>query len=108
MLMAVEEITEKEFENEVLKSEMPVVVDFYAQWCGPCKMMAPITELLAKEMASVKFVKVDVDENPELSAQYGIMSIPTIVLFKKGKEAERNTGALPKDMLKKWIEENRK
>ena len=87
---------------------MPVVVDFYAQWCGPCKMMAPIIELLAKEMPSVKFVKVDVDENPELSAQYGIMSIPTIVLFKKGKETERNTGALPKDMLRKWVEGNGK
>lgn len=81
-----------------------VLVDFWATWCGPCRMLAPVFEELSKEVKGVKFGKVEITENEELAQKYGVMSIPTLIIFKDGKEVERRMGALPKDMLKKWVE----
>src|SRR5271154_4670254 len=95
----------KDFEKEVLQSEIPAVVDFYADWCGPCRMVSPIIETLSHEyIGKVKFVKVNTDENPELAEKYGIMSIPTIMVFKKGEVASRTVGAGPAAMYKQKIE----
>jgi thioredoxin 1 len=100
-------ITENSFENEVLKAEQLVLVDFWAPWCGPCKMVAPILEDIAKEYNKVKIVKVNVDENPGLSSEYGVMSIPTMIVFKDGKMVDKFVGALPKPVIvgkiSKWI-----
>lgn len=86
-------VTDSTFEAEVIKSDLPVLVDFFAVWCGPCKMAAPILDKMSDELqGKVKIVKLDVDENPQIAQQYGVMSIPTVVLFNKGKEAERKVG----------------
>jgi thioredoxin 1 len=93
-------VTDTTFEQEVLKAEVPVLVDFWATWCGPCRMLAPIIEEIAREQAGkLKVVKVDVDENPRIAQQYGIMSIPTLILFKGGKPVERLVGYMPKAQL---------
>jgi thioredoxin 1 len=90
--MAAAHISDDQFEAEVLKSPIPVIVDFYAEWCGPCKMAAPVIDKLSDEFAGkVKLVKVDVDQN-EISAKYGVMSIPTVIAFKNGEEADRQIG----------------
>lgn len=87
------ELTKQNFSKEVLEEKMPVLVDFWAPWCGPCQMAGPVLEELAKEFAGkVKFAKVNVDEEPELAAQYGVMSIPTVVVFNQGKEIDRQIG----------------
>ena len=92
--------TDQNFEEEVLKSDKPVLVDFYAEWCGPCKMMSPVIDELAEEKKdSWKIGKVNVDESPALSQQYGIQSIPTIIVFKDGKEAEKFMGFQSKEAL---------
>ncbi|HEV2390544.1 MAG TPA: thioredoxin [Nitrososphaerales archaeon] len=94
-----------EFEAEVLKSQTPAVVDFYADWCGPCRMVSPIIEQLSKEYAGkVKFVKLNTDENPDIAMKYGIMSIPTIMIFKNGQVASTVIGAGPASMYKQKIE----
>jgi thioredoxin len=94
-----------EFENEVLKSQTPAVVDFYADWCGPCRMVSPIIEQLSKEYdGRVKFAKVNTDENPDIAMKYGIMSIPTIIIFKHGQVASTVIGAGPASMYKQKIE----
>jgi len=94
-----------EFENEVLKSSTPAVVDFYADWCGPCRMVSPIIEQLSKEYAGrVKFAKVNTDENPDIAMRYGIMSIPTIIVFKNGQAASTVIGAGPAAMYKQKID----
>jgi thioredoxin 1 len=93
------------FEDEVLKSEKPVLVDFFANWCGPCQMIGPMIEELAQEVDTVKFVKVDVDENPNLAMEYKVVSIPMLLLFKNGEVVKKQIGALPKDEIKKFIEE---
>ena len=94
-------ITKDNFEAEVKNSDIPVVVDFWASWCGPCKMMGPLIDQLAEEMeGKVKVGKINVDEQPELAAQYGVMSIPTIVKFVGGAEEKRSVGQLPLEMLK--------
>lgn len=94
------ELNEKNFENEVIKSALPVLVDFWAEWCGPCKMMSPIVDQIAAEMqGKLKVAKVNVDEAKELAAQFNIMSIPTMMVFKAGKPVEIIVGAMSKDQL---------
>ena len=98
-------VTDASFEAEVLKSEMPVLVDFWAEWCGPCRMVAPIVEQLASDYQDViKVVKFNVDDNPEVSVKYEIMSIPTLILFKNGEIATKQVGYMPKPQLKKAID----
>jgi thioredoxin 1 len=94
-----------DFEKEVLKASTPAVVDFYADWCGPCRMVSPIIEQLSKEYAGkVKFAKVNTDENPDIAMKYGIMSIPTIIVFKNGQVASTVIGAGPASMYKQKID----
>jgi thioredoxin 1 len=107
MRMALVHLTDKNFEKEVLKSDLPVVVDFWAEWCGPCRMVAPVVEELAKEYENkVKIGKVDVDESPATASRYGIMSIPTLMFFKGGQIMGQLVGAVNKSELKKKIESN--
>ncbi len=99
--------TDANFKAEVLESATPVVVDFWATWCGPCRMVAPVVEEIAKEYAGrVKVGKVDVDENSRVASDFGIMSIPTIMIFKNGKVMEQVVGALSKGQLKSMIDAN--
>jgi thioredoxin 2 len=88
------------------RTELPVVVDFWAEWCGPCKMMAPHFETAARKLRDVRFVKVDSDASPKTSALYGIRSIPTVILFKGGREVARQSGAMPAAELTRWVEGN--
>ena len=98
--------TDTNFEADVLKSAVPVLVDFWAEWCGPCRMLGPTIEEIAKEYAGkVKVGKVNVDDNPGIAAKYGIRSIPTVMLFKAGQVVEQMVGVQPKDALKKRIDE---
>jgi thioredoxin 1 len=93
-------ISDNSFTAEVLESQHPVLVDFWAEWCGPCKMIAPILETIADENAdSLKIVKLDVDHNPNTSMKYGVQSIPTMILFKNGEPVERLVGYMPKDRV---------
>ncbi|MFZ1208200.1 MAG: thioredoxin [Pseudolabrys sp.] len=102
--MAVGKVSDASFESDVLKSAEPVVVDFWAEWCGPCRMIGPALEEIAGQLGDkVKIVKLNVDENPKTAGQYGIMSIPTLMLFKDGKEAARQVGAAPKQKFHQWI-----
>lgn len=98
-------VTSATFESEVLKSEKPVLVDFFAEWCGPCKMLAPIIDELAAEYAGrAKVVKVDTDESGEVAAHYGIMGVPTVMIFKDGQKVDEQVGYVPKAALKKKID----
>jgi len=98
--MTVAHVTDKNFEAEVLKSNLPVLVDFWAEWCGPCRMISPIVEEIAKDLqGKLKVAKVNVDEAQELAAQFNIMSIPTLLIFKKGQPVEQMVGAMSKDQL---------
>ena len=102
--MATIKVDNDNFQADVLDSDLPVVVDFWAEWCGPCKMIGPSLEELSDEMAGeVKITKVNIDENPELAAQYGVRSIPTLLLFKNGEPASMQVGAKPKSGLEEWI-----
>jgi thioredoxin 1 len=102
--MSTVKVTDANFDSEVVGSSGPVVVDFWAEWCGPCKMIAPALEEIAKEMqGKVTIAKLNVDENPGVAGTYGIRSIPTLMLFKDGKMASSKVGAVPKSELKKWI-----
>lgn len=96
--------TDQNFEKEVLKSETPVLVDFWAPWCGPCQMVGPMIEELAKEFSEkVKVGKLNVDENPQVAVKYGVMSIPTVIFFKEGKEITRKIGLEGKETYLKII-----
>ena len=102
--MAVDKVSDTTFESEVLKATGPVVVDFWAQWCRPCLQIAPALEEIAGSMGSkVKIVKLNVDESPETASKYGIMSIPTLMIFKNGREVSRQPGAKSKQALEQWI-----
>ena len=103
--MATQKATDTTFEDEVLKSDVPVLVDFWAEWCGPCKIIGPSLEQIADEMAGkLKVVKVNIDENPMAPSKYGVRSIPTLLVFKGGQVAATKLGALPKSQLIQWIE----
>ena len=102
--MGVAKVSDADFEAQVLKSTEPVVVDFWAEWCGPCRMIAPALEEIAGTLnGKVKIVKLNVDENPGTASKFGIMSIPTLMLFKNGQLASRQVGAAPKQKLEQWI-----
>ena len=101
------QLNDSNFKKEVLESKLPVIVDFWATWCGPCKMLAPIVEELAREYEErVKIAKLNVEESPRTATMYGVMSIPTLIFFKGGKVMEQFVGALSKPELKKKIEES--
>ena len=102
--MATVKIDTGNFDSDVLNSDTPVVVDFWAEWCGPCKMIAPSLEEISNEMdGQVKIAKVNMDENPDLAAKYGIRSIPTLLMFKEGEPVAIQVGAAPKNKLSDWI-----
>ncbi len=101
------EITDSNFEREVLQSDRPVLVDFWAAWCAPCRMLAPTVEALANDYAGrVRVGKLNVDENNQTSARFGIRGIPTLIVFKNGQEKERLTGAHPKDTIARMLDKH--
>ena len=104
MAGAINEVTDSNFQAEVLEADKPVLVDFWAPWCGPCRIVAPHLEGLAAERDDLRIVKLNTDENPQVSAQYNVMSIPTLLLFKHGQVAHQIIGALPKNRLVQEIE----
>ena len=104
MAGALNEVTDTNFQAEVLESDKPVLVDFWAPWCGPCRIVAPHLEELAGERDDLRIVKLNVDENPGVSSQFNVMSIPTLLLFKNGQVAHQIIGALPKNRLVQEIE----
>lgn len=97
--MAALTITKENFEQEVLKSDVPVLVDFWASWCGPCKMLLPIVGQVAEEATDFKVGKINVDEQMELASQFGVSTIPTLVVFKNGQEVKRSVGLIPKEQI---------
>ena len=104
--MASVKVTDQSFDADVLQASEPVVVDFWAEWCGPCRMIGPALEEISSEMnGKVKIAKVNVDENPGIASQYGIRSIPTLMIFKDGKLAGQKVGAAPKGDLSRWIQQ---
>lgn len=92
-----------EFESMVLQAPQPVLVDFYATWCGPCRMVTPILEDLAGKLDKISFVKVDIDESPDVAEKYAVAGVPTLVLFKNGDEVDRKVGAHPRPALEGWL-----
>jgi thioredoxin len=102
--MATVKITDASFDNDVLKSEQPVLVDFWAEWCGPCRQIAPSLEALASELGNIKFAKLNIDENPESPTRYGVRGIPTLMLFKGGQLAGTKIGVQSKGQLAQWIQ----
>ncbi len=103
--MATFKVTDSSFQQDVLQSSEPVVVDFWAEWCGPCRMIGPSLEEISNEMAGqVRIAKVNVDENPQIASQLGIRSIPALMMFKDGKVVAQKVGAAPKGELTKWIQ----
>lgn len=101
--MEIKHVNSNEFEAEVLKSDKKVLVDFWANWCGPCKMLAPVLEQVAEEMPDVQIVKVDVDDNGDLAEKYNVMSIPTMILFKNGEQVGKSVGFIGPDQVKDFI-----
>ncbi len=96
-------VTEQNFDDEVLASEGPVLVDFWAEWCGPCHAIAPVLDQIAEERSDLKVVKLNIDEQPAVAQRYGVMSIPTLILFKDGEPAAAAVGAMPKSMLEERL-----
>jgi thioredoxin 1 len=104
--MATKSVTDVTFQDEVLGSGKPVLVDFWAEWCGPCRMIAPALEEISQEMAErVTVVKLNIDDNPSAPAKYGVRGIPTMILFEDGKVAATKVGAAPKTQLQSWLEQ---
>ena len=101
--MSVITITKENFNEEVINSEKPVLLDFWASWCGPCRMVAPIVEEIADERSDIKVGKINVDEQPELASKFGVMSIPTLVVMKDGKIANQAVGARPKNQIEAML-----
>jgi thioredoxin 1 len=98
-------VTDKEFESAVLKAEGPVLVDFWAEWCGPCRQLAPILDQVSEEMGEkVTIAKVNIDENPEAPTRYGVRGIPTMILFKGGQPVATKVGSMPKSQLVEWLQ----
>ena len=98
-------VTDSSFEQDVIGSETPVLVDFWAEWCGPCRMIAPALEEIGKELGDrVTVVKLNIDDNPDAPARYGVRGIPTMILFKNGAPAATKVGAAPKSQLQSWLE----
>lgn len=101
------QVTDSSFNDDVLGASGPVVVDFWAEWCGPCKQIAPALEEISSEMGDkVTIAKINIDENPDTPSAYGVRGIPTLMLFKNGEVADTKVGALPKSQLVQWIEQN--
>jgi len=101
--MAVTILDKNNFEEEVIKAEGTVLVDFFATWCGPCKMMGPVVEKISSELPDVKVGKLDIDRNPEIAQAYGVMSVPTFMVFSGGKAVNSAVGAIPKESLKQLL-----
>ena len=97
--MSVINITKENFQQEVMESEKTVLVDFFATWCGPCKMLSPVIDEIAEEREDIKVCKVDIDEQPELASRYRVMSVPTLMVMKEGKIVEQSIGARPKHQI---------
>lgn len=101
--MSVVNITVENFEAEVVNSDKPVLVDFWASWCGPCQMLSPLVDQVAEEVTSVKVGKVNVDEQPDLAVKFGVMSIPMLILFENGEAVKKSVGAIPKSQILDYI-----
>ncbi|MFC4352494.1 thioredoxin TrxA [Fodinicurvata halophila] len=105
--MTTTQVTDSSFDEDVLKADRPVVVDFWAEWCGPCKMISPALEEISQALdGKITVAKVNIDENPATPAKYGVRGIPTLMLFKDGAVSATKVGALPKNQLQAWIEEH--
>ena len=104
MAATINEVTDTNFQADVIESETPVLVDFWAPWCGPCRVVAPILEEIAAQREDLRIVKLNVDDNQETASRYGILAIPTMVLFRNGQEAKRIQGALPRKRLEAELE----
>ena len=105
--MALKDVSDATFEQDVLQSEKPVLVDFWAEWCGPCKQIAPALDEIGSEMdGRLEVAKVDIDKSPETPAKYGVRGIPTLMIFKGGELVASKSGALPKGKIEEWIKEN--